>query len=618
MRRSLHTQFGVIFLGFLLLVGSSVAATFQVIQTQQADAAVINLAGRQRMLTQQITRLALVQPASPELAGAVERFAQTHQALRDGGDALGASGEVVELPGTASPEIRLKLFQIELEWDTFLRQVQPPVNDERLGNASKSILAQLDELVMAFETDARARVNRLRQLQVAFLVTAFLLLGWSYLFIRRRIVQPLSELGEAADRIGQGQLVRPVHVGSEDEIGRLAGAFEIMRTEIAAAQDLLEQRVAQRTEELATAFEFSQEIVSRLDLDRLLESVTNRARTLMGAESAALCLLTEDGEFLDLVSSTSKLVDFHGIRQPVGNDFMLRVVGSGQTAITEGGCTHCGFLYAHAGGPCMAAPIRIGNQSLGAMCVVRREGAPFNEDETRSITLLANAAAIAIANARLVEMRQRQAKENAALVERGKLAADLHDNLAQTLSLLNLRAGRVETMITAGMPEAGIVELDRIRSSVQAAYKQVRAALTGLRQPPEQIDLFQEMQAFLKDFQDQTGIAAELSLEDSALLELDPVTQKQVMHIIREALINTQRHARATHVQVSVNGVDGTVCFAIQDDGQGFDLDTVSSDDHLGLAIMKARAERSDGRLTIHTTPQTGTRIEAVFPLNQP
>ena len=90
--RSLHTQLGLVFLGFLLLVISSVAVTFWLVQTQQNDAAIINLAGRQRMLAQQMTRLALTDPDNPELTETITRFEQTLAALMNGGEVVDGNG----------------------------------------------------------------------------------------------------------------------------------------------------------------------------------------------------------------------------------------------------------------------------------------------------------------------------------------------------------------------------------------------------------------------------------------------------------------------------------------------------------------------------------------------
>ncbi|HET7089147.1 MAG TPA: HAMP domain-containing protein [Anaerolineae bacterium] len=162
-----------------------------------------------------------------------------------------------------------------------------------------------------------ATLRALLLIQLVLLVAALLLLTWGYFFTRRRFARPLATLNRAAHRIAEGHLVEPVRVEGGDELADLARAFETMRADIAASRDELESRVAQRTRELASAFEFSQEIVSQLDLRHLLQSVTDHARTLTRAEAASLCLLDEGNTALVLSSTSGAKVPPPDMRQPV-------------------------------------------------------------------------------------------------------------------------------------------------------------------------------------------------------------------------------------------------------------------------------------------------------------
>lgn len=616
MWQSLRAQLGLIFLSFFILVGCSVAATFWLEMSQHDDATIINLAGRQRMLAQRMTQLALTQPDSLELTEAIQQFDQTLNALRDGRVLLDANGRFVTLPPTTSPVIQSQLDEAAQTWNAFRQYLQPPGDDSLLLIESNRLLNQLDQVVSSFEAQAQAKTIRLRQMQLAFLVTAFLLFGWGYLFTRRRILQPLATLSKAARRIGAGYLAQPVPVMRDDELGQLAQTLEAMRAEIAAAQELLEQRVAQRTHELSAAFEFSQEIVHQLDLAPLLQSVARRARDLMQGQAASVCILDGDGRILELVASSGAADSHVGLRQSAERGIALPVVQQGKTVITEGGCANCGFLHQFPGSPCITAPIRIGKQTLGALCVARPQP-PFGGDESRALTLLANAAAIAIENARLVESSQQQANENAALAERERLAAELHDNLAQTLGAVNLKADHIQMLLQQKQDQAALTRLQELQMAVSTAYSQVRMVLTGLREPLlKGGGLAQRLQDCVAEFQEQSAITATFSIADPTVLNLPPIIQKQVIYIVREALINIRRHAQADYVQVLATRANGSAQFTIMDNGQGFDPAQVNSQNHLGLTIMQTRARRSGGQLAIHTTPNEGTQIIATFPLH--
>lgn len=206
---------------------------------------------------------------------------------------------------------------------------------------------------------------------------------------------------------------------------------EIEEKSVRARVDL-EARAAQRTHVLMSAFEFSQEIVAELDLALLIQSVTDRALALTRAHTAALCLLEDDGIRLRMAATSGESRPIQD-SQPYGSLVPAgRVIGRGETVVVDAACALCGFQPAHAPGLCAAAPLRTGEATLGALCVVRGDGRGFDPDETLALTLLANSAAIAISNARLAEAGRAQAKRAAALAERERLAAELHDELAQT------------------------------------------------------------------------------------------------------------------------------------------------------------------------------------------
>lgn len=615
MTRTLRAQLGAIFLGFLVLVGGSVALTFAALRAKADDALVINLAGRQRMLTQKMTWLALAQPDHPELAASIQLFDQTLRALRDGGPTFDSSGRTVVLPPAPDPALRAQLDAAAETWADFRAHLQP-VNAASLQAESPVILAQLDAIVSEFEQHAQAKLLRLQAIQLMFFTAALLLLAWGYLLIRRRLLQPLAALGAAARRMGQGDLASPLPPMCADELGELGRAFEAMRLELAAAHEHLEARVEKRTRELASAFEFSQEIVAQLELEHLLRSVTDRARALTHAEAASLCLLDDEQAALNLVASSGSGDQPGALRQPLGRGLARQVIGAGQTVATEAACSACGFLTAHAPGQCVAAPLRTGAATLGALCVVRGAGEPFEPEETRALTLLANAAAIAIANARLAEAGRRQAEQTAALAERERLAAELHDQLAQTLSFLNLKADRLKDMIVAGQAVLAGAELECVKSAIGDAYGQVRAALVGLREaPPTAGALAQELTACVEGLGETTGLVAELIMEGDQAPPLPPLVQAQVIRIVREALTNVRRHARAQRVWVRVAQRDGEACFSVEDDGCGFDPRAIADETHLGLRIMRLRAERSGGRLTIESAPGAGAKIRFSFPL---
>lgn len=617
MFHSLRSRLGALFLGFLILVAASVAVTFLAINAQLDDARVINLAGRQRMLTQQMTWLALSQPDSPQLIANIDRFERTLRALRDGGSTLNAENRSITLPPAPDQAVRARLDAIAQTWRVFQTYLQPP-DATGVQSVAPVILAQIDQLVGDYETRAQAKITQLQIIQAAFFAIALVLVAVGYIITRRQIIQPLSALETATRRMATGQLTEPLPPGRDDELGEVGRAFETMRAEIVAAHDQLEARVSQRTRELAAAFELSQEIVGQIDLDRLLQSVTDRARTLTQATAASLCLIDRDPQLLALVANSGSTSAPINLLQSVERDPAQQVIVDGATVVVEADRTACAFLGAHAPGQCAVAPLRAGQTMLGALCVVRartrHQHQPFDANETRALTLLANSAAIAITNARLAEERRRQTEQAAISSERERLAAELHDNLAQTLSFLNLKSDRVRELIGAHDSEHATSEVERMKSAIGTAYDQVRAALTGLHEPLRPADDFlAKLTACVNDFNDLTGLKAELTA--TVIPPLTPVVQTQALHIVRESLVNIRRHAQAQRVQVQVGRVNGSARFVIADDGRGFDPNDIDGGQHLGLGIMRTRAERCGGSFDVASMPGHGTTISALLPL---
>jgi two-component system nitrate/nitrite sensor histidine kinase NarX len=393
----------------------------------------------------------------------------------------------------------------------------------------------------------------------------------------------------------------------------------------------LELSKSQRTRELGAVFEFSQEIVADLDLDQLLSSITDRAKALMGAQATRLCLVDTNGVEIVLASQSGNLPISSSRRQPQNGQAAIQLVDIGEAISAEMSCTECDFPRNGRFQHCLAAPLQVGKRTLGAMCVYHSAPKDFDLDEMRALSLLANSAAVAISNAWLVETGRRHAEQATALAERERLAAELHDNLAQTLSFLNLKVDRLKELLSSHDNAAAETELNQTRAALEGAYGQVRAALVDLRQPLNESEqapssgsalrqaLAAELETWLAEFQETTSLHVDLRIDNAVGLAVPHKVQKQVGHIVREALTNVQRHAQAQRVWVLAEQVakKAEASITIEDDGCGFDPARINGNGHLGLTIMRARAERVGGRLTLRSAPGTGTKVVAHFPLSQ-
>jgi two-component system nitrate/nitrite sensor histidine kinase NarX len=637
---SLLGRMGLLFLAFFLLVSISVAATSWTIETQKKDALVINLAGRQRMLIQQMSKEALQiekegDEAPTSLMGlqeAARTFDQTLVALINGGSAPYLPDHPVDVPATQSPAILTRLHQVQQTWETFRGHLEvmlatDPSNPDFAASVraverlSPELVQQADEVVRLYETTSAQKVARLRWIQTAFFAGALGLLAVGFWMTQRSIVKPLRRLGSVAERIGQGDLNTPVQVTGPQEITRLAHNFDTMRAQLKTSQaelvawtDELETRVAQRTRELAALHEVSREISSRLDINHVLRSVTDKAQELLGAEVAFLCLLDGQGHVLNLQAFSGPQEAVSGTRALVQRPLVGRVL-AGDRALPCGvdGCTgSCGILAAPFQASHLAAPLRVGQHVIGALCVGGSEAGLFSDEATDLLTKLANSAAIALENARLYE----QAERVAMLEERQRIAAEMHDGLAQTLNYLRLKVEQAAEGVEAGRGAQAMDDLRHMGAAITQASQEVRQSIANLQEGPQiPLALQDRLAEMVEEFTAQDGPPVDLALRRQVPVCLPPGETEQVLRVVREALLNARRHAQARHITLCLEQQGSELRVSVEDDGQGFNPQAPALDGghHFGLSIMRARAARIGGQLAIHSRPGRGTRVSLAW-----
>lgn len=642
MLSSVKARLILLHLGFLLLVAGSVIATVVGLQTTAKDASIINLAGRQRMLLQAITRHALEVEKHPDerlprdaLAGAADTFDATLNALTNGGLAPYVADRTVSLPPVRDPAVWARLEQVRQRWTRLRSEVETArtasEDDPALSLAvtaieqqSLPLVAAMDGAVQAFEQMATAKVRRLRTIQGLLLAGAVFLVLLGYGFTSRSVIHPLQRLQQVARDIGAGNLTKPVpHLG-RDEVAQLAQSLETMREQLHGAREDLEARVAQRTRELAALYEVSREISSHLDIDHVLRSVTDKARELLGGEVAALCLLDEAGHVLDLQAVSGPQETLRETWVSAQHLPATRVLSEDRALAcgTDDCMGSCGIIAAPFRLSHLAASLRARDRVIGALCIGSARAGAFSGEAANLLTKLANAAAIALENAHLYE----QAERVATLEERQRIAAEMHDGLTQTLSYLHLQvdlvadriAAKGDTEILNSTSTELSASLEHIRETLAQAVDEVRANIAGLStfSPPPQTlpKLLGGVVQEVAGGQTAGLTVTAPSVED---LEVAPDVAEQIRRIVQEALTNACRHAEANHIQVRLEELDGEAVIVVEDDGRGFEPGQGPADGrrHFGLSTMRARAARIGGRLTVESAPGHGTRVVLWWPL---
>jgi signal transduction histidine kinase/multidrug transporter EmrE-like cation transporter len=257
----------------------------------------------------------------------------------------------------------------------------------------------------------------------------------------------------------------------------------------------------------------------------------------------------------------------------------------------------------------LCVPIRGSDEQLGSLFLMDRRAAwHWRLEELELIESFVNRAAVALMNAKL----HKQLEWAAALEERQRIAADMHDGLAQTTSILGLRVDDVMELIAAGSGSEAIEELSDIRGIVEQVSVDVRRSIASLHETPQPRRSLQEMLSDLPDqLPTENGPAIDLvyRVQEPLFLPLEQATE--AMLVVQEALLNARRHGQAQQISLLLERDEGEIRMTVEDDGRGFDPSAwwKNSQDHFGVSIMHARAARIGARLQIDSVPGEGTRV---------
>ncbi|MEU4197460.1 sensor histidine kinase [Kribbella sp. NPDC026611] len=206
-----------------------------------------------------------------------------------------------------------------------------------------------------------------------------------------------------------------------------------------------------------------------------------------------------------------------------------------------------------------------------------------------------------------------QAREAGIADERRRLAAEIHDTIAQGLTgiIAQLQAITGERATTQEY-------LDRATDLARYSLGEARRSVQNLAPAGLSNDgLPDVIQRTVDQWADRTGVAAQFTRTGTAQ-HLHGEVSGTLLRITQEALANVSKHASATRVGVTLSFMDDEVTLDIRDDGKGFDPMTLparTGTGGFGLDGMRARAERIAGSLTIEAEPGLGTAVSARVPL---
>lgn len=195
--------------------------------------------------------------------------------------------------------------------------------------------------------------------------------------------------------------------------------------------------------------------------------------------------------------------------------------------------------------------------------------------------------------------------------ERNRLARELHDTLAHTLSAVAVQLEAVRSLWHTDSDSAHTL-LQRSLNTTRQGLTESRRALQALRASPlEDLGLGMAIRYQAESAAARQGLRLDLNVPEQVNLG-SPQIEQDVYRIAQEALVNVDRHAEASHLIVNLEHVGGRLELIIQDDGVGFDSGDLDSATQFGIQGMKERAEAIGGKISIGSRPGTGTVLRLI------
>jgi signal transduction histidine kinase len=255
-------------------------------------------------------------------------------------------------------------------------------------------------------------------------------------------------------------------------------------------------------------------------------------------------------------------------------------------------------------------PLLVQDRPLGVISAYDKLSAPdarFTDEDIRLAETFATRAAVAVELSERVERDALRRVVAAQELERQRLARELHDETGQALTSILLGLKQLD----GESPEA----VAEVRELVVATLRDVRRLAVELR--PKVLDdfgLVPALERLTQGFAEHTGISVDL--EASALTERPPVeVETAIYRIVQESLTNVVKHAQAHSVSVVVTRSDGRIKAVIEDDGTGFEPETIG-EGGIGLLGMRERIELLDGSLTVESSERSGTTVAVEVPVH--
>ncbi|MGI8332949.1 GAF domain-containing protein [Actinomadura scrupuli] len=370
----------------------------------------------------------------------------------------------------------------------------------------------------------------------------------------------------------------------------------------------LYQEACRRERWLQASAEISTTLLSGTSPGDVVGLVARRAREICDADLAMVALVRPGtGEFTLSAADGAHAGALRDLRRPIDDAVSASVYRTGTPLLLEDGraaAANAGLPPEVPVGPTLIVSLGHGGTALGVLAVVNEPGRPIFDDATLGL-LEPFAAQAAVA----LELAQRRADtERLALLEdRDRIAKELHDTVIQRLFATAMTL--MSAVEVTGNPDVAR-RIQRSVDDLDDTIRQIRSTIFALQVESDDEGLRSRMHAIVDAATPCLGFAPSVRLDELLDTAVCPEAGQHLLAVLREALSNVGRHAKARRVTVSADVGDQLV-LRVEDDGIGLPATGRRS----GLRNLAERAERLGGSCTARAGETGGTVLVWRIPL---
>lgn len=544
----------------------------------QGSAHAINKAGSLRMQSYRLLASVPLRPADDALLQEMEQTA--------------FSSELADVAERDGQHQQLQALQYFWRNDVApaLKEAQEP---QAVTDKIATYVNRIDTLVTAFDHSTEQRMARVVILHRVMAILLGLLLLFTVVWLRARLLQPWEQLLKMAQAVSQRNFTRRAQINGRNEMATLGTALNNMSEELAESYAVLEQRVQEKTagleqknQILSFLWQANHRLHSRIPLCERLSPVLHGLQNLT---------LLHDIELRVYDMEDEKNHQEFTCHSDISCD--------------DRGCYLCPRdIHPTPAGGSSTLKWRLADNhtQYGLLLAQLPNGRHLNHDQQQLVDTLVEQLTATLA----LDRHQEHLQQMMVMEERATIARELHDSIAQSLSCMKMQVSCLQ-MQGGSLPETSQQLLGQIRTELNTSWAQLRELLTTFRLQLTESGLRPALESSCQEYSARFGFRVQLDYQLPARL----VPSHQAIHLLqiaREALSNSLKHSGATEVIVSVVQQEKRVILQVRDNGCGVP-ENAARTNHYGLIIMRDRAQSLRGDCQVRRRESGGTDVTVTF-----